>query len=121
MCTKVQQSFSRQVARYFLDNVPKLPSYCCRQSTSKLYLEPILSSKSQLYSEYSNWKFKRGNRKFIARRKPTHVTQKQRINEVHLTEIVTHWSWTVTPVKIAPLLDASARYYKTKLVHNFTT
>lgn len=35
--------------------LPKLPSHYCRQSTSKLYLEPIIQSKSQLYRLYVDY------------------------------------------------------------------
>ena len=36
----------------FLLSLQKLPSHYCRQSTSKLYLEPMWGSVSQLYEEY---------------------------------------------------------------------
>lgn len=36
----------------FLDDLPKLESHYCRQNTSKLYLETIWHSKSQLYKAY---------------------------------------------------------------------
>lgn len=39
-------------ARNFLDNIPKLPSHYARKETSKLYLEPIYRSPSDLYKQY---------------------------------------------------------------------
>uniref|UniRef100_A0A6P7G4L6 Uncharacterized protein LOC114335877 n=1 Tax=Diabrotica virgifera virgifera TaxID=50390 RepID=A0A6P7G4L6_DIAVI len=38
----------------FFDNLPKMESHYCRQSTSKLYLEPLWQSKGQLYNVYKN-------------------------------------------------------------------
>ncbi|GFY43678.1 hypothetical protein TNIN_153081 [Trichonephila inaurata madagascariensis] len=37
----------RQVRRFF-DSLPKLESHYCRKDTSRLYLEPLWTSKSQL-------------------------------------------------------------------------
>ncbi|XP_022829230.1 uncharacterized protein LOC111358350 [Spodoptera litura] len=39
-------------ARNFLDNIPKLPSHYARKETSKLYLEPVYRSLSDLYKQY---------------------------------------------------------------------
>lgn len=40
----------------FLDELPKLPSHYCRQSTSKVYLEPTFGNNmSDIYREYRNW------------------------------------------------------------------
>lgn len=36
----------------FLNKLPKLPSHYCRKSTSRLYFEPYVKSKSQLYNMY---------------------------------------------------------------------
>ncbi|KAK9886272.1 hypothetical protein WA026_015783 [Henosepilachna vigintioctopunctata] len=33
----------------------QLPSHYCRQSTSELYLEPVIQSKAQLYRLYSDY------------------------------------------------------------------
>lgn len=41
-----------QTARNFLDNIPKLPSHYARKETSKLYLEPVYRSLSDLYKQY---------------------------------------------------------------------
>ncbi|KAJ4437566.1 hypothetical protein ANN_17711 [Periplaneta americana] len=38
--------------RTFFDSLPKLPSHYCGQSSSKLYLEPIVHSKIQLHDLY---------------------------------------------------------------------
>lgn len=45
----------RELARKYLVALPKLPSHYCRQSTSKLYLEPIIQTKSQLYRLYVDY------------------------------------------------------------------
>lgn len=36
----------------FFNDIPKLPSHYCRSTSSKLYLEPIFKSKSNLYEVY---------------------------------------------------------------------
>lgn len=36
----------------YLNEMPKLPSHYCRKSSSKLYLEPIIQSKSHLFKIY---------------------------------------------------------------------
>ncbi|GFY52896.1 uncharacterized protein TNIN_34611 [Trichonephila inaurata madagascariensis] len=43
----------RQVRRFF-DSLPKLESHYCRKDSSKLYLEPLWTSKSQLYNAYKD-------------------------------------------------------------------
>lgn len=43
------------MVKKYLTALPKLPSHYCRQSTSKLYLEPIIQSKSQLYRLYVDY------------------------------------------------------------------
>lgn len=45
----------KESARKYLMALPKLPSHYCRQSTSKLYLEPIIQTKSQLYRLYADY------------------------------------------------------------------
>lgn len=53
--TKVCQSSDRKCSlREFLNSLPKLPSHYCRKSSSKLYLEPVLHSISDLYQIYVN-------------------------------------------------------------------
>lgn len=42
----------RDSIKSYLDNLPKLPSHYCRQSSTKQYLEPIIQSKSELYRMY---------------------------------------------------------------------
>ncbi|CAL8079781.1 unnamed protein product [Orchesella dallaii] len=150
-------------AKEFLDRLPKLPSHYCRQSTSKLYLEPMFSSMRQLYREYKNhckernfqetsWctfhklfgemnislyhpkkdkcdtccSYESGNmtqadyeehvaRKTEARDEKANDTQKAMDGDAHVIVM------DVQAVKVAPFLNASALYYKTKLaVHNFT-
>lgn len=43
---------NRKFVNIFLEKIPKMPSHYCRTSTSKLYLEPYIQSKSQLYNMY---------------------------------------------------------------------
>ncbi|GFU46245.1 uncharacterized protein TNCV_2155761 [Trichonephila clavipes] len=43
----------RQVQRFF-DSLPKLESHYCRKDSSKLYFEPLWTSKSQLYNAYKD-------------------------------------------------------------------
>ncbi|GFY77337.1 uncharacterized protein TNIN_176181 [Trichonephila inaurata madagascariensis] len=43
----------RQVRRFF-DSLPKLESHYCHKDSSKLYLEPLWTSKSQLYNVYKD-------------------------------------------------------------------
>ena len=38
----------------FLTKLPKMPSHYCRESTSKLYLEPVFGSMIELYKVYKN-------------------------------------------------------------------
>ncbi len=38
----------------FLESLPKVPSYCCGTSISKLYLEPVFSNMSEVYRHYYN-------------------------------------------------------------------
>ncbi|CAK1594788.1 unnamed protein product [Parnassius mnemosyne] len=47
--TKVE---AKNQLRKFFDSMPKLESHYCRKDSSKLYLEPIWTSKSQLYETY---------------------------------------------------------------------
>ncbi|CAG4952236.1 unnamed protein product [Parnassius apollo] len=49
----------KESARKYLMALPKLPSHYCRQSTSKLYLEPIIQTKSQLYRLYVDYSVSR--------------------------------------------------------------
>jgi len=47
----------RETMKVFLDEIPKLPSHYCRQSSSKLYVQSDIKSHAQLYQlyiEYSN-------------------------------------------------------------------
>lgn len=152
-----------KAARKFLDSLPKLPSHYCRQSTSKLYLEPVFRSKSQLYKEYSS-QIKICNKQQVSMPKFSSILDDMNIGIflpkkdkcdiccAHDVGNVTDETWKkhlqkkddardakaidkqaaiegschvlvmdVQAVKIAPLLTASACYYKNKLVvHNFT-
>lgn len=42
----------KQLIKDFLSALPKLPSHYCRKSSMKLYLEPIIQSKRELYRLY---------------------------------------------------------------------
>ena len=44
----------RTVVRNFLESLPKLPSHYCRASSEKQYLEPLITSKSQLHRLYED-------------------------------------------------------------------
>ncbi|GFS46968.1 uncharacterized protein TNIN_399601 [Trichonephila inaurata madagascariensis] len=44
----------RTQVRRFFDSLPKLESQYCRKDSSKLYLEPLWTSKSQLYKAYKD-------------------------------------------------------------------
>jgi len=42
----------KEFIELFFNKLPKMESHYCRKSTSKLYLEPLVQSKSQLYKIY---------------------------------------------------------------------
>jgi len=42
----------KESAENFLNSLPKMESHYCRSTTSKLYLEPVRQSHSELYREY---------------------------------------------------------------------
>ncbi|XP_071147129.1 uncharacterized protein [Mytilus edulis] len=42
----------KQYAKSFLERLPKLPSHYCRASSSKVYLEPVFQTISELHREY---------------------------------------------------------------------
>lgn len=44
-----------QSARDFLDVLPKMPSHYCRANSSKIYLEPVITSFNELYREYQRY------------------------------------------------------------------
>lgn len=152
-----------QAARDYLNGLPKLPSHYCRQSSTKLYLEPVFTSKSQLYSEYSAH-IKNCSKKPVSYPKFYSIFDEMNIGLyqpkkdqcdtccAHAAGNISDEIWRihiqnkddardakaadkkdavdgkchvlvmdVQAVKIAPLLNASACYYKSKLVvHNFT-
>ena len=47
-----EESNKKIFARNFLMSLPKLPSHYCRASSSKLYLEPVFASVSELHRDY---------------------------------------------------------------------
>ena len=47
-----RHSDGRTSVRMFLEALPKVPSHYCRSSSSKLYLEPIVTSMAQLHDLY---------------------------------------------------------------------
>ncbi|KAK2845021.1 hypothetical protein Q5P01_011680 [Channa striata] len=49
---KSRKASEHMVLKEFLDSLPKVPSYCCGTSISKLYLEPVFSNMSEVYRHY---------------------------------------------------------------------
>ncbi|XP_056237867.1 uncharacterized protein LOC130172917 isoform X2 [Seriola aureovittata] len=51
---KSRKASEHIVLKEFLESLPKVPSYCCGTSISKLYLEPVFSNMSDVYRHYYN-------------------------------------------------------------------
>ncbi|KAG7216492.1 hypothetical protein INR49_001978 [Caranx melampygus] len=51
---KSRKATEHVVLKEFLESLPKVPSYCCGTSISKLYLEPVFSNMSDVYRHYYN-------------------------------------------------------------------
>nr|XP_046256744.1 uncharacterized protein LOC124065407 isoform X2 [Scatophagus argus] len=51
---KSRKASEHIVLKEFLESLPKVPSYCCGTSISKLYLEPVFSNMSEVYRHYCN-------------------------------------------------------------------
>lgn len=51
----------------FFDKLPKLPSHYCRQTSSRLYLEPTVRNISELYEAYKN-DCQENDKEFLSRR-----------------------------------------------------
>ncbi|XP_038566586.1 uncharacterized protein LOC119897096 isoform X1 [Micropterus salmoides] len=51
---KSRKASEHIVLREFLERLPKVPSYFCGTSISKLYLEPVFSNMSEVYRHYYN-------------------------------------------------------------------
>ncbi|XP_031723387.1 uncharacterized protein LOC116394443 [Anarrhichthys ocellatus] len=51
---KSRKASEHVVLNEFLEGLPKVPSYCCGTSVSKLYLEPVFSNMSEVYRHYYN-------------------------------------------------------------------
>ncbi|XP_033497543.1 uncharacterized protein LOC117266442 [Epinephelus lanceolatus] len=51
---KSRKASEHVVLKEFLESLPKMPSYCCGTSVSKLYLEPVFSNMSEVYRHYYN-------------------------------------------------------------------
>ncbi|XP_032373999.1 uncharacterized protein LOC116690887 [Etheostoma spectabile] len=51
---KSRKASEHVVLNQFLEGLPKVPSYCCGSSVSKLYLEPVFSNMSEVYRKYYN-------------------------------------------------------------------
>lgn len=49
----------------FLEELPKLPSHYCRKDSQKLYLEPVFTSKADVYKQYKD-KMLTENKQFFA-------------------------------------------------------
>ncbi|KAF1388368.1 hypothetical protein PFLUV_G00089460 [Perca fluviatilis] len=52
MQRKSRKASEHIVLTEFLESLPKVPSYCCGTSVSKLYLEPVFSNMSEVYRHY---------------------------------------------------------------------
>lgn len=66
----------------FLNKLPKLPSHYCRKSTSRLYFEPYVKSKSQLYSMYKI-KCDEENKQPVSRKIFTDIYEKTNFSVYH--------------------------------------
>ncbi|KAG8317448.1 hypothetical protein J6590_108362 [Homalodisca vitripennis] len=149
----------------FFDSLPKLPAHYCRSTSTSLYLETTIVSKTQLYDLYKNQCqtssavplsrftfdkiFKQKNLAINAPKKDKcdlcsafeikngtvteeeynkHIIDKEQAREQKQIDKAKaiqglHYAFTqdVEAVKLAPCLNASSMYFKTKLaVHNFT-
>ncbi|KAK5862082.1 hypothetical protein PBY51_017513 [Eleginops maclovinus] len=51
---KSRKASEHIILNEFLQSLPKVPSYCCGTSVSKLYLEPVFSNMSEVYRHYYN-------------------------------------------------------------------
>lgn len=51
---KVEKHNNKQIAKSFLEILPKMPSHYCRKSTTKLYLEPVFKSRTDLYNVFKS-------------------------------------------------------------------
>lgn len=153
----------KQIVIEYLNALPKIPSHYCRKSSSKLYLEPPFSSKSDIFRAYKSYcstkevqpmsrkpfnkivdemnigifmprkdrcdtccSFEAGNlskEDYDCHIKKKDNAQQEKIKDKEIgifgeAHVIT---MDLQSVKVAPLLNASALYYKTKLmVHNFT-
>lgn len=47
-----RRKVDKEFVKTFFDSLPQMPSHYCRQSTTRKYLEPIVTSASQLYNLY---------------------------------------------------------------------
>ncbi|CAC5412573.1 unnamed protein product [Mytilus coruscus] len=136
----------KQYAKSFIERLPKLPSHYCRASSSKVYLEPVFQSISDLHREYRKEAQKDDspvislfhnildelNISLFQPRKDQCDTccgyEAANIDKViydqHIVKkeaaraVIT---LDLQALLMCPLLKASAMYYKTKLsCHNFT-
>ncbi|XP_071383293.1 uncharacterized protein [Centroberyx affinis] len=51
---KSRKASEHSILKEFLESLPKVPSYYCGTSISKLYLEPVFSNMSEVYRQYNN-------------------------------------------------------------------
>lgn len=158
---KIKQS--KCFAVQFIDSLPKMPSHYCRRDTLKVYLEPVIESKQQLYRLYTE-KCKESNMDFVCRFTFSEILTEKNIGLFkpkkdrcdlcvqHEVGQLNYLDWTahikkkenariekntdkeeaakgslavisvdVQAVKLAPFINASALYYKTKLCcHNYS-
>ena len=66
----------------FLEKLPKLPSHYCRSTSTRLYLEPVITTKNQLYQLYTE-KCKQEGRKPLSMRILCEELDKMNISIFH--------------------------------------
>ncbi|XP_067635557.1 uncharacterized protein [Eurosta solidaginis] len=116
----------KKLVKNFLASLPKLPSHYCRSTSSKLYLEPVIETKSQLYSLYKNNALEL-SLPVVSRCYFDNIFSEENISlfkpkKDECNTCIAFKTGNISEaVKLCPKLNASAAYYKTKLaVHNFT-
>ncbi|CAG5043443.1 unnamed protein product [Parnassius apollo] len=147
-CNARTQNNASDSIREFFNSLPKVESYYCRSSSSKLYSEPIWNSVyGDMYAEYKKFcsnnnkrrycvamferkyrklnSYKNGNineDEYRSHLKKKETARQNKDNDKNNTEDdVLVYTMDVQAVLLCPRIQASAVYYKTKLkVHNYT-
>ena len=76
---KLTQKRKQRIAKEFLDFLPKLPSHYCRQSSSKIYLQPDIEDACALYDLFKQYLIDQ-NQPIISRTTLTRELKKQNIS-----------------------------------------